>query len=110
MAIIQFSSSSEREREMAMAVVSVPGPHSLQSFQFSYGTQLHGSRTLKGRPLKPANLFSSSSSSTRCSASVVEEVPPPPPPDDSLAVQSDSAIEDVNKLPLRYLHVFRLIY
>ncbi|PON68996.1 Lin-54-like [Trema orientale] len=86
---------------MEMALVSVQGPYQLQAFQFSYGTRLHGSRTLKIRPLKHLNLLSSSSSSSsRCSASVVEEGPPPPPPDDSLAVQSDSAIEEANKLPL----------
>ncbi|XP_062074598.1 uncharacterized protein LOC133778627 isoform X2 [Humulus lupulus] len=84
---------------MEMAVVSVPGPHHLPSFQFSYGTRLHGSRTLKIRPLKHPNFLSSSSS--RCLASVVEEGPPPPPPaDDSVAVQSNSAMEDGNKLSL----------
>lgn len=97
---------------MEMAVVSVPGPNYLQSFQFSNGTRLHGSIALKTRPLKPVNLLSTTSTSsfsTHCSASVVEEGPSPPPPDDSLAVQSDSAIEEANKLPLRYGHFLHIV-
>lgn len=96
---------TRREREMGIAVVSVQPPHHLLSFEISHSktTRFHGSTTLKIHPFsKSLNLLSSSSS--RCSASVVEEGPPRPPPDDSLAVQSDSAIDDSAKLPFRYCH------
>uniref|UniRef100_A0A2N9FFB1 Uncharacterized protein n=1 Tax=Fagus sylvatica TaxID=28930 RepID=A0A2N9FFB1_FAGSY len=85
---------------MGIALVSVPAPHQSlvsQRPNISSNTWLHGSTTLIRYPSKLTIPHCSSSST---STSVVEEGPPPPPPD-ALPVQSESATNDTDKLPLR---------
>lgn len=85
---------------MGIALVSVPAPHQSllsQRPNISSNTWLHGSATTSIRyPSKLTILHCSSSTS------VVEEGLPPPPPPDSIPVQSESATNDTDKLPLRY--------
>ncbi|XP_030951836.1 uncharacterized protein LOC115975264 [Quercus lobata] len=85
---------------MGIALVSVPAPHQSllsQRPNISSNTWLHGSATTSIR--YPSKLTIPHCSS---SISVVEEgLPPPPPPPDSLPVQSESATNDTDKLPLR---------
>lgn len=99
--ILSLFTQTQRARErMGIALVSVPAPHQSllsQRPNISSNTWLHGSATTSIRyPSKLTILHCSSSTS------VVEEGLPPPPPPDSIPVQSESATNDTDKLPLRY--------
>ncbi|KAB1215448.1 hypothetical protein CJ030_MR4G010541 [Morella rubra] len=88
---------------MGVSLASFPAPHQSlvpqRPHYISSSTWLHAPTTSVRYPSKLTIPFCSSSSSST-TTSVAGEGPPPPPPD-ALPVQSQSARDDTDKLPLR---------